>query len=82
MPWGPEAKNRPAWMRVRSASPGSRFDELTYMDVLSRGLKVMDGTAITLAMENKLPVVVFDMFAEGNLERVVRGEKIGTRIRS
>jgi uridylate kinase len=60
----------------------TRFEELTYMDVLSRGLKVMDGTAITLAMENRLPVVVFNMFTEGNLERVVRGEPIGTRIRS
>jgi len=60
----------------------TRFEELTYMDVLSRGLKVMDGTAITLAMENRLPVVVFNMFTEGNLERVVRGEAIGTRIRS
>ncbi|MBL8862234.1 MAG: UMP kinase [Planctomycetes bacterium] len=59
-----------------------RFEELTYMDVLARGLKVMDGTAITLAMENGLPVVVFNMFEEGNLERVVRGENLGTRIRS
>ncbi|MEY2807593.1 MAG: UMP kinase [Planctomycetia bacterium] len=66
----------------KKVAGATRFEELTYMDVLSRGLKVMDGTAVTLAMENKLPVVVFDMFAEGNLERVVRGEKIGTRIRS
>jgi uridylate kinase len=41
---------------------------------------VMDGTAITLCMENKLPVIVFDMFREGNIERAVRGEPIGTRI--
>ena len=46
------------------------------------GLRVMDGTAITLCMENRLPVVVFNLFEEGNLERVVRGERLGTRIRS
>jgi uridylate kinase len=70
---------------VYSADPkrdrtAQRFERLTYMDVLSRGLKVMDGTAITLCMEQKLPVVVFDMFAPGNIERVVRGDPIGTRI--
>jgi uridylate kinase len=63
--------------RDRSAQ---RYERLTYMDVLSQGLRVMDGTAITLCMEQKLPVVVFDMFAPGNIERVVRGEPIGTRI--
>ncbi|MFN0007974.1 MAG: UMP kinase [Planctomycetota bacterium] len=59
-----------------------RFDELTYMDVLKDGLRIMDGTAITMCMENRLPVVVFNLFEEGNLERVVRGERLGTRIRS
>jgi uridylate kinase len=59
-----------------------RFEELGYMDVLKDGLKIMDGTAITLCMENRLPVVVFNLFEEGNLERVVRGENLGTRIRS
>ena len=59
-----------------------RFEELSYMDVLNGRLRVMDGTAITLCMENRLPVVVFDLFEEGNLERVVRGEDLGTRIRS
>jgi uridylate kinase len=52
------------------------------MDVLKDGLRIMDGTAITLCMENRLPVVVFNLFEEGNLERVVRGENLGTRIRS
>jgi uridylate kinase len=70
---------------VYSADPkrdraAQRYERLTYMDVLSQGLRVMDGTAITLCMEQKLPVVVFDMFAPGNIERVVRGEPIGTRI--
>ncbi|MBK7644368.1 MAG: UMP kinase [Planctomycetes bacterium] len=59
-----------------------RYEELSYMQVLQQGLGVMDGTAITLCMENRLPVVVFNMFEEGNLERVVRGETLGTRIRS
>jgi uridylate kinase len=59
-----------------------RYTELTHMDVLSQRLRVMDGTAITLCMENKLPIVVFDMLEEGNLERVIRGEPLGTRIRS
>jgi uridylate kinase len=59
-----------------------RYAEITYMDVLKEGLRVMDGTAITLCMENRLPVVVFDMLEEGNLERVIRGETLGTKIRS
>ncbi len=72
---------------VYSADPktdpsAERYDELSYMDVLSRGLRVMDGTAITMCMENSLPVVVFDLFEEGNLEKVIRGETLGTRIRS
>ena len=58
-----------------------RFRELTYMDVLKKSLKVMDGTAITLCMENGLPVVVFNLFEEGNIERVVRGDDLGTTIR-
>jgi len=59
-----------------------RYDELTYMDVLQRELKVMDGTAISLCKENRIPVVVFDLFQEGNIERVVKGEAIGTTIRA
>ena len=72
---------------VYSADPridpdAERYRELTYMEVLERNLRVMDSTAITLCMENGLPVIVFDLFQEGNLERVVRGEELGTRIRS
>ncbi len=59
-----------------------RYESLTYMEVLQQQLKVMDGTAITLCMENRLPVVVFDMLREGNIERVVQGESIGTKIES
>ena len=50
------------------------------MDVLSQGLKVMDSTAITLCMEKSLPVIVFDLFTDGNIARVVSGEDLGTRI--
>jgi uridylate kinase len=57
-----------------------RFDALTYGEVLSRGLKVADLTAISLCMDNGLPVVVFDLRQNGNIARAVRGEKIGTLI--
>lgn len=57
-----------------------RFDELTYLDVLQRGLKVMDATAVSLCMDNDLPIVVFDLDVPGNIARVVRGEPIGTRV--
>lgn len=59
-----------------------RLVELTYMEVLQRNLAVMDATAIALCRENRLPVVVFDLFQEGNIERVVQGADIGTTIRS
>jgi uridylate kinase len=54
------------------------FDRLTYMDVLKKQLRVMDTTAISLAMDNGLPIVVFNMFTAGNLTRVLTGEKVGT----
>jgi uridylate kinase len=57
-----------------------RFERLTYMDVLSRGLRVMDSTAISLCKENALPIVVFDMLAPGNVRRVVCGESLGTLV--
>jgi uridylate kinase len=57
-----------------------RFDRLDYVEVLSRGLKVMDATAISLCMDNGLPIVVFDLMAQGNITRAVRGEKIGTLV--
>lgn len=58
-----------------------KFDELKYIDVLNRGLKVMDATAVSLCMENSLPIVVFNVTVSGNIERVVLGEKIGTVVR-
>ena len=55
-----------------------RFDSLAYIEVLNRRLRVMDATAISLCMENKLPIVVFKLTGENNLLRVVRGEPVGT----
>ena len=57
-----------------------RFDELGYLDVLNRGLQVMDTTAITLCMEAGLPIVVFDIFKPGALVGIIQGEKVGTLI--
>lgn len=55
-----------------------RFDRLTYLEVLQRGLQVMDATAISLCMDHSLPIVVFGMDKPGNIRRVVEGEPIGT----
>jgi uridylate kinase len=57
-----------------------RFTDLEYLEVLSRGLKVMDSTAISLCMEHALPIVVFDLTQHGNIRRVVLGEPVGTRV--
>src|SRR5215475_5884361 len=59
-----------------------RYDKLTFAEVISKELKVMDMTAFTLCMENNLPIIVFDMNKEGNLHRVVSGEKVGTLVTS
>lgn len=56
----------------------TKFDQISFQDVLSRGLKVMDTTAFTLSQENELPIVVFDMNKKGNLLKIVSGENIGT----
>jgi uridylate kinase len=55
-----------------------RFDKVSYLDVLKKGLRVMDATAISLCMENNLPIIVFDLTEGDNLLRVARGEKVGT----
>ena len=56
----------------------TKFDKITFKDVLTKGLKVMDSTAFTLSQENELPIVVFDMNKKGNLLKIVSGENIGT----
>ena len=62
-------------MKVASAE---RFEDLSYIDVLQRGLKVMDATAISLCMDNNLPIIVFNLQVHGNVRRVLEGEPIGT----
>lgn len=57
-----------------------RFDRLTYMEVLRRQLKVMDSTAISLCMEHQMPIIVFDLKKQGNIERVIQGDDIGTYV--
>jgi uridylate kinase len=64
-------------MKVKDAK---KFSQLTYMDVLKLGLKVMDSTAISLCKENNLPIIVFNLNQRGNIRRVVLGEKIGSLV--
>src|SRR5256884_460349 len=59
-----------------------RFDDLEYIEVLKRQLAVMDATAISLCMENQLPIIVFDLGIEGNIKRAILGEPIGTLVHS
>jgi len=57
-----------------------KFDNISFEDVLTKGLKVMDTTAFTLSQENNLPIIVFDMNKRGNLLKLISGEKIGTTV--
>jgi uridylate kinase len=66
-----------------NANPGAtKFDDLEYIEVLKRGLQVMDATAISLCMDNGLPIIVFNFREEGNIRRAVLGERIGTLVHS
>ena len=70
---------------VYSADPkrdpaATRFEHITYMDALSRGLTVMDSTALTFCMDNHIPIIVFDPMKPGNIERIVLGEHVGTLV--
>ena len=58
-----------------------KYDELTYFDVLKKQLKVMDATAISLCMDYRIPIVVFNLKKNGNVKRVVLGEKVGTKVK-
>ncbi|NBO56337.1 MAG: UMP kinase [Actinobacteria bacterium] len=58
----------------------TRFDRISHLDVINKGLKVMDSTAITFCMDNKIPIVVFDLLGEGNIKSILRGEQIGTLV--
>ncbi|MBI2092674.1 MAG: UMP kinase [Deltaproteobacteria bacterium] len=59
-------------------SKAVKFESLSYIDVLKKGLKVMDATSISMCMDNSMPIIVFNMFAKGNLKKAIMGEKIGT----
>jgi uridylate kinase len=72
---------------VYSADPrkdpnARKFDRLTYLETLNKRLEIMDPTALSLCLENKLPIIVFDLQAERSIERVITGEPIGTLITS
>jgi uridylate kinase len=58
----------------------TKFDVVSYAEVIRRGLRVADATAISLCMDNRLPVVVFNLLGEGNIDRAIRGERIGTLV--
>ena len=71
---------------VYSADPlkdkeAKKFNQLKYIDVIKKGLKVMDATAVSLCMDNKLPIIVFNLAKKGNIKKAVLGEKIGTIIK-
>ncbi|HKO05098.1 MAG TPA: UMP kinase [Candidatus Acidoferrales bacterium] len=57
-----------------------RFEKIDYLEVIQRGLQVMDTTAISLCMDNNLPIIIFDMGKPGNVQRIVRGEKVGSMV--
>jgi|SoiMethySBSTD1v2_1073268.scaffolds.fasta_scaffold548385_2 uridylate kinase len=58
----------------------TRYDQISYIDVINRGLKVMDSTAITFCMDNGIPIVVFDVLAKGNVRSVLEGRRVGTLV--
>jgi uridylate kinase len=64
-------------MLVKDAT---KFTEITYMEVLKRGLKVMDSTAISLCKDNNLPIIIFNLNRPGNIRKVLSGEKIGSLV--
>jgi uridylate kinase len=64
----------------REDDAAQRYDRIDFLSVLNQGLKVMDATAISLCMDNGLPIVVFELLREGNIRRVVRGEDVGTLV--
>lgn len=58
-----------------------KFNEITYLDVLQKNLKVMDATAITMCMDNNLPIIIFNLKVRGNIKKIVMGEKVGTLVK-
>jgi uridylate kinase len=64
----------------RTNPAATRLDTVSYLDVLNQGLRAMDSTAITLCMDNNLPIVMFDLLGEGNIRRVLEGGAVGTLV--
>ncbi len=62
-------------------SRAKKFSEITYIDVLKKGLKVMDSTAISLCMDNRLPIIVFNLMGKGKIRKILEGSKIGTLVK-
>ena len=58
----------------------TRLEQVSYLDVIQKGLKAMDSTAITLCMDNDMPIVMFDLMASGNIRSILAGESIGTLV--
>ena len=61
-------------------SDAKKFEKISFMDTLNKGLKVMDSTSISLCMDNHMPIIVYDLFKKGNTKKIVMGEKIGTLV--
>jgi len=58
----------------------TRFDRISYLEVIDKGLRVMDATAITLCMDNRLPIIIFNLRTPGNLRRTIMGEPVGSLV--
>ncbi len=65
----------------RTNPAATKLDEVSYLDVINRGLRAMDSTAITLCMDNKLPILMFDLMTKGNVVSIINGKPIGTLVR-
>ncbi|MEK7823335.1 MAG: UMP kinase [Nitrospirota bacterium] len=63
------------------APRAKKFPEITFIDVLKKGLKVMDSTAVSLCMDNNLPIIVFNLMGKGNVKKIIEGKKVGTLVR-
>lgn len=63
-----------------SNTTAKKFDRVSYLEVLNQGLKVMDATAISMCMDNNMPIIVFNLYGKDNLKRIIYGEKVGTLV--
>jgi uridylate kinase len=63
-----------------SNTTAKKFNTVSYLEVLNQGLKVMDATAISMCMDNNMPIIVFNLYGKDNLKRIIYGEKVGTLV--